>query len=567
MLKIPAKLRAENKDVFPWLKKNIKPYCGRIALLIAINSVASVVSVVSAYVMKELMDAAQSGNKERLIRASVFTVAVLVFQLMMRLLYSLVDGRLRINMEVNFKNDFISRVLARDYVKISSFHSGDVMTRLTNDVGCVMDGLISILPRTIGLILRIVSAFVALFLLDKRLAVIFSVIGISVFIVTRLSRRFLTEMYTRIQRSESNVRSFSQEIIENLLVVNVFDAGRFVSKKADELLKENADNRWYRTRFYSCAGAALNLFLRSAYMLVCVICAFKLFSGGITYGTITAILQLVNQLQSPFKGLSGVLPAYYNMLASAERILEVIGTDEPQKSEPCNAKEFYDDLSSFEFDNISFAYDRDTVIENSSLTVEKGDFVTVSGISGIGKSTLLKMMLGVLEPSGGEVYFKTAKGKITPNGNYRALFSYVPQGNMLLSGTIYENITFMNPEKSAAEVARAVKLSCVEDFIGDLPYGLDTVIGERGKGLSEGQVQRIAIARAILRNAPIMLLDEATSALDSETEKKVLQNIRSISGVTCIIVSHKEAASTVCDKAVRIVNKKIITEVNEPNEN
>ncbi len=512
---------------------------------------------VNAYVSKALMDSATSGDLQRLKTVSVVVVFLIVFQLGIRLGHNLLESKLRIDMEADFRGYFVRNLFDKDYLKVTSYHSGDLMTRLTNDNNCIIDGLVSIIPNTIGLVLRILVAFFALYYLNHVLAVVFAAIGVAILIGTRLFRSFLKGLYHKIQKSESAVRSFSQEIIENLLVVSVFDATQDVYNKEKELLKENADNRWYRTKFYSSISAIMGLGMRGAYMLVCILCAFQLLSGNISYGTITAILQLVNQLQSPFKSLSAIVPTYYQMLASTERILEILGIDgEEHSGEKCDKSAFYSALKTFDFDNISFSYGNDQVLEDTSLVLNKGDFVAITGISGIGKSTMMKMMLGVLQPGKGEVFFNTQNGRFKPGKCYRNLFSYVPQGNMLLSGTIYENVTFMNPDKTQQEVERAINLSCSAEFINDLPQGLNTVIGERGRGLSEGQVQRLAIARAILHNAPIILLDEATSALDEATEERVLNNIRTIENITCIIVSHKKAALKVCNKEVRIENKK-----------
>ena len=555
--KIPDKLKSENKEVFPWLFERVKPYRGRIGLLVVFNIISSLLVAVNAYVSKALMDTAVAGDKQGLTKISIAVIAVLVFQLFLRLAHNLTDTRLRLDMETDFRSYFIRNLFDKDYLKITSYHSGDLMTRLTNDTNGVINGLVSIIPNTVGFALRIAVAFVSLCLLDKRLAFIFSGIGLAIFFGTRLFRRFFKDMYHKSQKAESAVRSFSQEIISNLLVVSVFDAAEDVTKKEDELLKDSADIRWHRTKIYSGAGAVLSLGMRGAYMLVCIFCAFKLLSDSITYGTITAILQLVNQLQTPFRNLSGVMPAYYQLLASSERILEIISIEgEEEVTEKCDVREFYSSLKTVEFDGISFNYGNDDVLENTSLSLEKGEFAAITGISGIGKSTMMKMMLGVLHPNEGTVHFNTENGDFAPGKKYRNLFSYVPQGNMLLSGTIYENITFMSPDKTDEEIRNAIRLSCSEEFISELPDGLNTVIGERGRGLSEGQVQRLAIARAILHGAPIILLDEATSALDEATEEKVLNNIRSIEGITCVIVSHKKAALAVCDKEIRIENKK-----------
>ena len=555
--KILDKLKSDNKAVFPWLLERVKPYRVRIGLLVVFNIISSLLVAVNAYVSKALMDTAVSGDKQQLTKISIAVIAVLVFQLFLRLAHNLTDTRLRLDMETDFRSYFIRNLFDKDYLKITSYHSGDLMTRLTNDTNGVINGLVSIVPNTVGFALRIAVAFVSLCFLDKRLAFAFSGIGLAIFFGTRLFRKFFKDMYHKSQKAESAVRSFSQEIITNLLVVSVFDAAEDVTKKEDELLKDSADIRWHRTKIYSGAGAVLSLGMRGAYMLVCIFCAFKLLTNSITYGTITAILQLVNQLQTPFRNLSGVMPAYYQLLASSERILEIISIEgEEEVNEKCDVREFYSSLNSVDFDGISFSYGNDDVLENTSLSLKKGEFAAITGISGIGKSTMMKMMLGVLHPSAGTVYFNTENGAFAPGKKYRNLFSYVPQGNMLLSGTIYENITFMSPDKTEEEIKNAIRLSCSEEFINELPDCLDTVIGERGRGLSEGQVQRLAIARAILHDAPIIQFDEATSALDEATEEKVLNNIRSIEGITCVIVSHKKAALAVCDKEIRIENKK-----------
>ncbi len=554
-----SKLKTENKNVMLWLKSRAKPYWGCIAILIAVNSLTSLFVAVNAYVCRDLIDTAVAGDKSRLIKVSVVVISLVFAQLFLRLVYQLLNSRLHIKAEADLRTYFIGSIFKKDYLKITSYHSGDIMTRFSSDVGCVVDGMIVLLPTVIGLVFRIVSAFIALFFLDKRLAVLFSVLGVVVFVVARFMRNFLKNLHIKTQKTESKVRSFTQEIIENILVVTVFDASETVTSKFKEIIKEHNKNKWNKAGFQSVTTTLMSLGFRAAYMLAFVVCGFKLLANSISFGTITAVLQLITQLQTPFKNLSGLLPAYYQMIASAERLLEIIDiSSEDDSEEKCDVNHFYSLLKSVDFNNVTFKYDRDTVLENSSITVEKGDFVAITGISGIGKSTMLKMMLGVISPLSGNVTFNTDDGNFTPSKKYREMFSYVPQGNMLLSGTIYENITFMSKGKSDEDVRKAVELSCCSDFVDELPEGLQTVIGERGRGLSEGQVQRIAIARAILHDAPILLLDEATSALDEATEERVLRNIKTLRQCTCVIVSHKKAALNVCNKEVRIEDKRFV---------
>ena len=283
---------------------------------------------------------------------------------------------------------------------------------------------------------------------------------------------------------------------------------------------------------------------------------------AMTYGTLTAVLQLISQIQTPFVSITKMFPQYYAVLASAERIMEIENiTNEESTYEKIDVKQTYDKLKSIRFNNIKFNYGRETVIEHGDAMLNKGDFVAIRGISGIGKSTLMKMLLGVFKPQQGTIDICLENGKtIQASPDTRCMFSYVPQGNYLFSGTIRENILMINPNASDEEVSQALKLSEIEDFIENLPDGLDTVIGEKGLGISEGQAQRLAIARALISNAPIILLDEATSALDKNTEEKVLDNIKKLNKKTCIIITHKAAALEVCNREF-IINDKQLTAV------
>ncbi|MCD7872593.1 MAG: ATP-binding cassette domain-containing protein, partial [Clostridiales bacterium] len=245
------------------------------------------------------------------------------------------------------------------------------------------------------------------------------------------------------------------------------------------------------------------------------------------------------------------------------RLIEICELPDERESneKDIDVSETYKNLVSIDFKNITFKYDRDIILDNTSLSVSKGDFIAVMGISGIGKSTLLKLLLGVFNTDKGEISINLKNKNLPVDKHTRRLFAYVPQGNMLLSGTIRQNLTFINSDASESEILEAVKISCADKFINELPKGLDTVIGEHGIGLSEGQIQRLAIARSILSKSPVILLDEATSALDEKTEREFLVNLKNLKDVTCIIVSHKKAALEICNKRVKIENSKIISEV------
>ena len=279
--------------------------------------------------------------------------------------------------------------------------------------------------------------------------------------------------------------------------------------------------------------------------------------GRMSFGSLTAITQLVSQLQAPFVNLSGVMPQYIAMLAAAERLMEL----EEIQGEPAPAGEpagsMYDRMDAICAEELAFSYDRDRVLADATFALPKGAFAVITGPSGIGKSTLLKLLLGVYRPENGKLCLQCHGGEVVLDRSTRRLFAYVPQGNLLMSGTLRENLVIVRPEASREDIDQAIHVSAMDDFLPQLPQGLDTVLGESGAGLSEGQAQRLAIARAVLGGAPVLLLDECTSALDAETERKVLERIRALSGRTCIAVTHRPAALELCDWELKVGDGKI----------
>lgn len=317
-----------------------------------------------------------------------------------------------------------------------------------------------------------------------------------------------------------------------------------------------------KRRFFGITvNAGLNFVFNFGYVFALAFGAYRLING-IDYGTITAMLQLVNQIQTPFASLSYMLPQYFTIIASAERLIEIenIPDEQEDNHSDIDVVDTYNRLKYIDFDNISFRYDRDIILDSTSLKINKGDFVAIMGISGIGKSTLLKLLLGVFKVEQGNIDLVLDNGSIPADFHTRRLFSYVPQGNFLLSGTIRDNITFINSDATEEEIQQAIRISCSDQFVNELPDGLETVIGERGIGLSEGQLQRLAIARSLLSKSPVMLLDEATSALDEATEMRFLTNLKELKDKTCIIVSHKRAALEICNKHIQIIDQKIVME-------
>ena len=278
--------------------------------------------------------------------------------------------------------------------------------------------------------------------------------------------------------------------------------------------------------------------------------------GTMTYGTFMAVMQLIGQIQSPFANISGVLPRFYSMMASCERLLEAenykASRAEQEKSALGVLKMYREQMKAVELSDISFSYSNKEnglqVLSKVNVRIEKGDCVAVMGTSGCGKSTLLKLLMGMYVPNNGNIQIEMIHGKKEPVREWRRLFAYVPQGNCLMSGTIRDVVTFYKKEQqSGMTVENALKLACA-DFVWELPDALETKLGEKGAGLSEGQMQRIAIARALYADVPILILDEATSALDEATEKNLLEQLKQLTDKTILIATHRKAALAICNK-------------------
>lgn len=542
-----------------WLIKRSKKQAFKMGLLILSNAILSILSVVFAFIIKEIVDSA-TVHKDiyRLITFAMVILGIVVFQFAFRMVITCLTEHVRAKLEMEYRSYVFSKILDRKYEKISGYHSGELMNRLTADVSIVADGVSSILPTVVSALARLICAVIALVILDWIFAVAFTVAGLLVFITMSLLRGKLKSLHKSAQETEGKVRSFMQECIENMLAVKVFSINGKIEKQADQLQQENFKVKMRRKNYSAVGHATYNFIFSAGYLFALIYGCVMILDASLTYGSLSAILQLVNNVQVPFMSLSNVMPKYYSMVASAERLMDIEDIEAESNKKYVNAQDTYEKLKGISIRDLTFTYDRDKVLSNACFYINKGDFVMIEGSSGAGKSTLIKLMLGVYNTDSGEIALDLENKELPIDGSCRTLFSFVPQGNMIFSGTLRDNVTFINDKATDEEIDRALNISQASDFIDKLPNGLDTVVGENGVGLSEGQIQRIAIARAVLCNAPIILLDEATSALDEETERKVLDNLRGLENITLIIISHKKAAASICNRRMKIKNKQIL---------
>lgn len=554
--------KIKDRDTLKWILKSVKNQFPAVFLLIISNAVMSFLGVLFAFNCSKVIDTANTKNISGLIESLLFLLFLIALQIILRIVAQNISVRVSAKTEILFKSKLFSSILKKDYSKITAYHSGELMTRLTSDISIMSEGIITLAPSIVAMITRLVFAAAGLIILDPRFALVFIVAGLLILLVTSFFRKLMKKLHKKVQETDGVLRSFLQESIGGILMIKVFGIEDKINEKATDCQNDNYAAKMKRRTISIAANTGLSLVFQLGFLFAFGWGAFNLYTNAITVGTVTAIIQLVNQIQTPFAGMSGILPRYYSILASAERVIEIeqLDGEKGEDAQSIDAVSVYSSLDSLVFENISFGYDRDIVLDDANLEIKKGDFTVISGISGIGKSTLLKLLLGVINPNSGQIYIKLDNNeKRIADKSTRPLFSYVPQGNLLLSGTLRDAVTICKPDATDEEINFALHVSCADKFIKDFPLGLETLIGEKGFGLSEGQVQRLAVARAILSGEPVILLDEATSALDEETEKELLENIKNLKNKSCIIISHKKAAYDICNKEIKIENKKIYT--------
>ena len=532
-----------------------------VLLLVILNSAISISAVAFALVLREAIDGAVSGNKMVFLKFVIILGLIMVGQIAARGVIRFLDEYVRSGMENVIKTRLYETILSRKYSAITAFHTGELLNRITNDAVVVADGFVQIIPGIIAMLVKLVGAAAVLFVLDYRFSVIFFAGGGLVLVFTTLFRRVMKKLHKDVQAADGVLRSYLSENLGSLMVLKTFGAERKSIDTSKQYMDKHRFMRMKRNRFSNICNVGFGLVMNGGYIFGLCWCSFGILHGSITYGTLSAVLQLVDQLWAPLANMTGYLPKFYGMLSSAERCMELETLEEEHVESQFSrdyCRELYKDMTAIECKNITFRYEDDIILENADISIGKGELITIMGNSGAGKSTLLKLLLAIYEPEKGTLELKTDKESYALTERYRKMFAYVPQGNFLMSGNVTSAIASLddtNADVDMDKVKAVAHIACADTFVEKLEHGYDTLIGERGMGISEGQAQRLAIARALYTDAPVLLLDEATSALDEQIEKKVLKNIRELTDKTVIIVSHRKAVLEVCDRCVVLEDK------------
>ncbi|MFQ7489465.1 MAG: ABC transporter ATP-binding protein [Lachnospiraceae bacterium] len=546
--------RSNQYQYAKWLVQYAKPYMGRITVMMMFNLLYTVVGLVMVTLTKRIIDEATEGNP--IITLIVCYLILTIGLQLVSVFGTLMNTMLTEKFSFGIRKQIYEKIIHSHWMDVKKYHTGDLMTRLTSDAGNVADGIIGTIPSIIQLIVELLLVFITLFSYSPLLACFALLVAPVAAVSSWWFGRKLKRLQVKVQESEAAYRSFLQESLANLLIVKAFANEEYSTQRLTQLREERFGWVYRRTKMGLISSTAMSMSFQVGYIVAFAYGAIQISRKAITYGTMSVFLTLVNRVQAPVMGLAQQIPRVVSILASAGRIMELQELPlEEKEEEPLAVVQAGVDVS-----GLTFGYTQDNVLENVSLHIAPGEFVAVIGESGIGKTTLIRIIMSFMSNIQGSVTFYNEKGETQKaNAATRNFIAYVPQGNTLFSGTVRENIRMGNLNATEEEMNEALKLAAAYDFVQELPKGIDTVIGERGHGLSEGQAQRIAIARAFVKKAPFLILDEATSSLDEATEQEVIRGLQRLTPrPTCLVITHRKSILKYCDREIKIANKTII---------
>lgn len=545
--------RENQKNYAKWLFSYTKPYIPSLSVMLLFQIAASLLSLGMSLISKNIIDRATAGKGIAYSIAAFVTV--LIVSQTITILTSLVSVVISEKFSFGIRRNVYEKILHTNWLSVSKYHTGDLMTRLTSDTDAVANGISGTIPSILILIVQLTSSFITLFVFDRFLALSSLLIAPVAFLASVILGKRLKKLQVKVQESESKYRSFIHESLSNIMIIKSFCDEEYSSEHLYELRNERLYWILKKNRMSLATSSTINVGFQFAYILAFTWGALGISNGSITYGTMSLFLSLVGQVQAPLISLAQTIPKIVSILASAGRIIEI--QDLPAEERPNQTIE--QTSIGADLEHITFGYNEDSIFEDTSLHINPGEFVAIVGESGIGKTTLIRLIMSFLNSDSGSISFFNSMGQTEKStATSRHFISYVPQGNTLFSGTIADNVRMGNRNATEEEIIAALKASSAYDFVQNLPDGMNTVIGEKGHGVSEGQAQRISLARALVRNAPFLVLDEATASLDEKTELRVLEGIRSLTPKpTCILITHRRSVLNYCDKEIKIEDKKI----------
>ena len=554
-------------DDWKWIFSYSKRHKKAILFYLFLGVFSSTMSLGSSVVSKYLIDIIVGKELSKLWILVLLMISSTAFSL----LFSSLVGRLSMKISIDVNNDIqadiFDKIVSADWMELHKYSNGDLLHRFNSDVGTVAGNAITWLPSLIINLYTFAATFVVILYYDVTMAFIALLSAPFLLLASRYIMRKMQQYRKRVLEMNSKLMSFEVETFYNLDTIKSFGVtdryGRELKKWQGRYKDHSMEYNLFSIKSNAITTCISTLVSFAAFGY----CLFRLWTDAISYGTMTLFLQQRSALSSQFSSLVSIIPSMLNSSVSAHRIREIVELPKevhnPEAAE--KLKKSAEDGLTVRMRTVDFAYEDDReVVKNSDFVAKPGEIVALVGPSGEGKTTMIRLILGLVHPQSGNVTLSGRDGEeLDINADIRQFFSYVPQGNTMLAGTIAENLRMVKEDATDEEIIDALKTACAWDFVSKLPKTINAPLGERGRGLSEGQAQRIAIARAVLRDAPVLLLDEATSALDVSTERKVLRNIiRQHPNKTCIVTTHRPSVLNMCQRVYRVMQN-TVTELDE----
>ena len=553
-------------DDWKWIFSYSKRYKSAIIFYTLLGIFSTSMGLVSSVASKYMIDIITGYQTSKLWIMIAITLGSAVFSLVFSNVINRVSAKLSIYINNDIQADIFDKIIDADWLEINKYSNGDVLNRFNSDVSTISSNAISWLPTIVIAVYNFIATFVVIWHYDK----IMSLLAFASAPVMLLMSKFLIskqrEYAGKVKEMNSDMMTFEVETFYNFDTIKSFGISSLYGKKMREWQRKYKDVSLEYNMFSIKTGVFMSIMGMIVQYAAFGYCLFRLWTHDITYGTMTLFLQQRGNLNSAFNNVISIIPNFLNSSISAHRIRELAQLPkEVHIAESSNLDALAEHGFEVRMRDVDFSYVEGTrVITKSSFQACPGEIVALVGPSGEGKTTMIRLILGLIRPEAGQAVIRGLDGsEVEMNVETRHLFAYVPQGNTILSGTIAENMRMVKEDATDEEIIEALKVSCAWDFVGKMPETINSNIGERGRGFSEGQAQRIAIARAVLRDAPILLLDEATSALDVTTERQVLRNIISQRpNKTCIVTTHRPSVLNMCQRVYRVMET-TVTELSE----
>lgn len=553
-------------DDWRWIFSYSAKYKGAILIYTVLGIVSTSLGLISSVASKYLIDIVTGYQTDQFPLLLFIMIGSSLFNLLFSSAISRVSARLSIFINNDIQADIFDKIIDADWLAVSSYSNGDILNRFNSDVNTVSSNAISWLPTIVIALYNFIATFAVIWHYNHIMAVLAFISAPFMLFMSRVLLRKQRDYQKKVREMNSSMMTFEVETFYNFDTIKSFGITKQYSRKMREWQAKYKDISLMYNLFTIKTRIFMSVMGQMVQMVSFLYCLWMLWNGIITYGTMTLFLGQRAKLSAAFNNVISIIPSFLNSSVSAHRIRELVELPKevhvPESSKiDCYAGQGY----TVEMDAVNFAYmENNRVIMDSDFTAKPGEIVALVGPSGEGKTTMIRLILGLIRPQDGVVKIKAANGEyIEANADTRHLFAYVPQGNTILSGTIAENMRMAKEDADDEEIIEALKIGCAWEFVQKLPEGIHSVVGEKGRGLSEGQAQRIAISRAILRDAPILLMDEATSALDVLTERQVLRNIvKQKPNKTCIVTTHRPSVLNLCQRVYRVVETQV-TELDE----